>query len=432
MNAVDDSAPDAQLADGTPTPVGEPTTEALRALDQVVSQLALSFATASSARVEPLIAEWLAILADFLAVDRITLYEYSEAEGGLRSAYHFRSLGVDPPPTALNVCEIPAVIAALKRGEVLRYERLGDVPEVDRIGSAPVRFRSVLGAPFAVEGALGYLAFSTLRTERRWHDAVIDRLRTIAEILAHGVARKRGEHRREALEPARRAPEFPELLLGIVGHDLRNPLSAVSGLTQLLRAKTGLPADVVRRVAAIDDAAKRMNDMIGTLLDFGETQMTGSLGLARTATDLGAICAQAISAQAAVCPETAIVFEGTASVRGLWDPARLGQLIRELLSSALARAENNPVSLRLELEGELAVLRVRDSGAPIPAQVLRQIFEPLSSPIAAGQSPWAQGVALRLHIAQQIAQSHGGALSIESSREGGTLFTVRLPIASVA
>jgi signal transduction histidine kinase len=431
MNAADDCPPDAQVADGSPTPVEEPTAEALCALDNVLSRVALSFATATSARIEPLIAEWLEFLADFLAVDRITLYEYSEADGGLRSAYHFRSPGVDPPPTALNVGEVPAVIAALKRGEVLRYERLGDVPVVDRIGIAPIRFRSAVGAPFAVEGALGYLTFSTLWAERRWHDAVVERLRTIAEILAHGVARKRFEQRRDALEPTRRGPEFPELLLGIVGHDLRNPLSAVSGLTQLLRAKEGLPVDVVRRIAAIDDAAKRMNDMIGTLLDFGESQITGRLGLARTATDLGAICAQTIAAQTALRPETAIVFESAGSVRGLWDPVRLGQLVGELLSNALTRAENNPVRLRLELEGEIAVLRVQDSGAPIPAQVLRQIFEPLS-PSPLGQSPWAQGVALRLHMAQQIANSHGGVLSVESSRESGTQFTVRLPVASLA
>jgi signal transduction histidine kinase len=330
----------------------------------------------------------------------------------------------------LNVGEIPAVIAALKRGDVLRYETLGDVPVVDRVGIAPIRFRSAIGAPFAVEGALGYLTFSTLRTERRFHDTVVERLRTIAEILAHGVARKRAEQRRETLEPTQRAPQFSELLLSVVGHDLRNPLSAVSGLSQLLRAKEGLPADVVRRVAAIDDAAKRMNDMIGTLLDFGECQKTGSLGLARTATDLGEICAQAIAAHRALRPETPISFAGAASARGLWDPARLGQLVRELLSNALTRAEHNPVSLRLELDPAhgLAVLRVHDSGAAIPLEVVRQIFEPLS-PAAAGQSPWAQGVALRLHIAQQIVSSHGGSLNIESSRESGTSFTVSLPVA---
>jgi signal transduction histidine kinase len=431
MNAVDDSSPDTSTADGTPTPVEEPTAEALRALDSVLSQVALAFATVTTSRIEPLIAEWLAFLADFLVVDRITLYEYSEADAGLHSAYHFRNPGVEPPPSALNLGEAPAVIAALKRGDILRYERMQDVPVIERNGLGPKRCQSVIGAPFAVEGALGYLTFSTQRAETRWHDAIVQRLSTIAEILAHGVARKRSEQRHGALECAQRGPEFPELLLGIVGHDLRNPLSAVSGLTQLLRAKESLPPDVMRRVAAIDDAAKRMNDMIGTLLDFGESQLTGGMGLSRTATDLGVICAQAIAAQAAASPQAAVVFDDSVSVRGLWDPARLGQLVRELLSNALNRAEGNPVSLRLALEGDFAILHVHDAGAVIPAQILRQIFEPLS-PTPAGQSPWAQGVALRLHVAQQIAHSHGGGLSVESSRESGTLFTVRLPIAIVA
>jgi hypothetical protein len=77
MSVVDDSEHDARAADGTPTPVEEPTAEALSALDDVLSRVALSFATASSVRIEPLIAEWLGFLADFLTVDRITLYEYS-------------------------------------------------------------------------------------------------------------------------------------------------------------------------------------------------------------------------------------------------------------------------------------------------------------------------------------------------------------------
>ncbi len=430
MSVVDDSAP-VGAADGTPAPVEEPTAEELRALDDALWQLAHAFATATPSRIEPLILDWLARLTRLLAVDRVTLYEYSEADAGLHGLYHFRNPGIDPPPSALNVGEVPAVVAALKRGEVLRYERLRDVPVIDRVGIAPFRFPSVLGAPFAVEGAMGYLVFSTLRAERRFHDAVVQRLRTVAEILAHGIARRRSEQRRGVLEPRRSRPEFAELLLGIVGHDLRNPLSAVSGLAQLLRAKEGLPPDVVRRVAAIDQAAKRMNDMIATLLDFGESQISGSLALARTPTDLQVICAQAIAQHAAARPATPIVFDDTGPMRGLWDPARLQQLVGELLSNALTRAEHDPIILSLSRDDAFAVLRVQDLGAVIPELVLRQIFEPLS-PTPAGQSPWAQGVALRLHIAQQIASSHGGELTVESSRDRGTQVTVRLPVTSVA
>ena len=430
MSVLDDSTP-VTTTDGTPTPVEEPTAEELRALDDALSQLAYSFATATGPQIEPLILDWLQRLTSLLAVDRVTLYEYSEADAGLHSVYHFRNPGIDPPPSALNVGEVPAVVAGLKRGEVLRYERLRDVPVIDRVGIAPFRFPSVLGAPFAVEGAMGYLIFSTLRAERRFHDAVVERLRVVAEILAHGVARRRSVQRLGSLEPRPGGPGFAELLLAIVGHDLRNPLSAVSGLAQLLRAKEGLPPDVVRRVAAIDQAAKRMNDMIATLLDFGESQMTGSLALARTPTDLQVLCAQAIAQHAAARPATPIVFNQTEPVRGLWDPARLQQLVGELLSNALTRAEHNSINLSLSRDGESAVLRVQDQGAVIPELVLRQTFEPLS-PAPAGQSPWAQGVALRLHIAQQIAHSHGGELSVESSRDGGTQVTVRLPIASVA
>ncbi|MET0794248.1 MAG: HAMP domain-containing sensor histidine kinase, partial [Polyangiaceae bacterium] len=343
----------------------------------------------------------------------------------------FRNPGIDPPPLALTVGEVPAAIAALKRGEVLRWERLQDVPMSDRVGMMPLRFPSALSAPFAVEEALGYLTFSTFRAQRRFHDATIQRLRTIAEILAHGVARKRAEQVREALERSQRGPELSQFLLGIVGHDLRNPLSAVIGLSQLLRGKEGLPPDVVRRVAVIDEAAKRMNDMIATLLDFGESQMNGRLALARTATDLQAICTQSVAAQLAAHPGVPIVFEESVSARGFWDPARLGQLVRELLSSASTRASGNPVALRLTLEEESAVLRVHDGGVAIPALVLRQIFEPFSA-TPAGQSPWAQGVALRLHIAQQIAHSHGGKLDVESSLESGTLFTLQLPLTIVA
>ncbi len=190
------------------------------------------------------------------------------------------------------------------------------------------------------------------------------------------------------------------------------------GLSQLLRGKEDLPPDVRRRVTAIDEAATRMNDMIATLLDFGESQISGGLTLARTPTDLEAVCAQAIAAQTKIRPGIPIVFEDAVPARGLWDPARLAQLVRELLASALMRTEKDPVLVSLAIEGEFAVLSVRDAGTAIPTLVLRQIFEPLA-PTPTGQSPWAQGVALRLYIAQQIAHSHGGSLSVESSRDGG-------------
>jgi signal transduction histidine kinase len=432
MSAIDDSSL-ASPPDGSPTPVDEPSAQILLELDRVVAELALSFATTSASKIEPLIATWLERLTAFLALDRITLYEYSEADFGLHSAYHFRNPGIEPPPTVLEAGAIPAVIAALKRGEAVRYERLSDVPVVDRVGIAPYRFPSVLGAPFAVDGVLGYLTFSTLREERTWHDAVVQRLRTVAEIFAHGVARKRNEQRREASEPGPSGSAFPELLLGIVGHDLRNPLSAVSGLSQLLRAREGLPADVVRRIAAIDEAAKRMNDLIATLLDFGESQLTGELSLSRTATDLEALCEQAIAALLAARPDAQIVFQQTQPVRGEWDPARLAQLVRELLVNALTRAEGGPIRVGLTTEAGFAVLRVHTAGAAgtvIPAAILRQIFEPLA-PVPEGQSPWAQSVALRLHIVQQIARSHAGSMTAESSRESGTVFTVRLPLTNL-
>jgi signal transduction histidine kinase len=429
MSVADDAMSAPQSTDGTPAPVEVPSPEALRDLDEFVARMALSFATATSSRVELLITEWLERLTHFLSVDLVTLYEFSAPDGALHSDYHFRNHGIDPPPTALTMAEIPAVLAALERGEVLRYERPCDVPLVDRAGIAAFRFPSVLGAPFAIDGALGYLVFSALRAERRFHDSVVLRLRTSAEILAHGVVRQRAVQRRDVLEPKPGAPGFPELLLSIVSHDLRNPLSAVSGLAQLLRSKDGLAPDVARRVAAIDEAARRMNDMIATLIDFGETQLHGGLRLTRTSTDLQDICQQAISAQ----PQTtlSIVFEESNSVRGAWDSARLGQLVRDLLAYALTRAENQPIFLSLKQVGASAVLSVRDSGAVIPELILRQIFEPLA-PVPTGQGPWVQGVALRLHIGQQIAQSHGGTLSVESSREAGTHFTVRLPIMRIA
>ena len=129
---------------------------------------------------------------------------------------------------------------------------------------------------------------------------------------------------------------FRELVIGILSHDLRNPLAAISGLTQLVLRKEGLPADVVRRLFAIDGATKRINELIETLLDFGKLQVTGELELAPTSVDLGELCARVIAERRLTHPHGRLVFEPSGSVRGTWDPVKLAQLLAYLLANAVA------------------------------------------------------------------------------------------------
>lgn len=221
---------------------------------------------------------------------------------------------------------VPATVEHLRRVEPLRCETPGDIPASDRWVADRVGMRTFVGLPASVEGvALGYLYLGSVREERRWSDDTVQRLQLVADILANALARKHAERDRKIQRELAQALEFRELVMGILGHDLRSPLGAASALVQLVLRDEELPQLVLRRVAAVSSSIDRMNGLIGTLLDFTECRFKGAMTIARTRSDLARICETVVDDQRAEYPGRVISLRHRGAAEGDWDPVRMEQ-----------------------------------------------------------------------------------------------------------
>jgi PAS domain S-box-containing protein len=233
---------------------------------------------------------------------------------------------------------------------------------------------------------------------------------------------------KRAQEQLAQALAFRERMIGILGHDLRNPLSAVRALSTLLQRREDLPADAREGLGEIARAGQRMLELIETLLDFTNSRFKGSLPIAPVPTDLHAVCRGVVAEMRAAAPRRTIGLDLEGDGRGTWDPARIAQVVSNLVANALEHgAGEGPVRVSVGGGGAHAVLEVRNEGPAIAPELRAVIFEPFCRGVAHRSASGARGLGLGLYIVREIVSAHGGSIAVESSAERGTTFSVRLP-----
>ena len=221
---------------------------------------------------------------------------------------------------------------------------------------------------------------------------------------------------------------FRERMLGILGHDLRNPLSAVVVGLSLLRRRADLAEDAREQVNRIDRAAKRMLEMIETLLDFSESRFKGSLPIAPVTADLHEVARAVMEELRAANPGREIELTTRGDGRSRCDPARMAQVVSNLVGNALVHgARDEPVRVSIAGDADELSLAVSNGGTPIPAELLPVLFEPFRQGPGCRDASRARGLGLGLYIAKQIVTAHGGEIDVRSTAESGTTFTVRVP-----
>jgi len=233
---------------------------------------------------------------------------------------------------------------------------------------------------------------------------------------------------KRAQEQLARTLVFREQVMAVLGHDLRNPLAAVRALASLLLRREDIPESARESLAEIGRAGQRMLEMIGTLLDFTDSRFKGSLPIAPVATDLHEVCRAVVHELLAAEPGRTIELDLEGDGRGIWDPARIGQAVSNLVANALEHgAKDGSVRVSVGGDGEEAVVEVENDGAPIPPELRAVMFEPFSRGSALRDASHARGLGLGLYIVSQIVSAHDGSIAVESTAERGTTFTVRLP-----
>lgn len=232
----------------------------------------------------------------------------------------------------------------------------------------------------------------------------------------------------------RRARRARDDFLGLVGHELRTPLAAISGYLDLaLRAlpKLELPDPVQRQ--RLESYLGRGRANVDRLVRLVDTMLTvdrfesGRWPIDRRPIDLAPLVAESVSNYAgAIGRPLALELPGR-KVPVAGDPDRLDQVVTNLLSNAVRHASPAfapPVVLAVE--GAEAVLTVSDDGTGVPASERERIFERFYRLPEGG---FRSGMGLGLFIVRQLVEAHGGSVAAGERPGGGAAFTVRLPLA---
>lgn len=232
-----------------------------------------------------------------------------------------------------------------------------------------------------------------------------------------------------ALEKSRldQTAEFRERLIGIVSHDLRNPIGAILMGTQLLLGRDHLDPATTKTISRIHSSAERAARMIRDLLDFTQARLGGGIEIRTAPTDLRTIANQVVEEASITHASRRIVLRASGDATGAWDGDRIAQVLGNLLTNAVVYSPaDTPVNVVIHGETSDVVLAVHNEGPPIPVDARARIFEPMQR-ASEQMSSAARSVGLGLYIVRSIVTAHGGTIGIESREEAGTTFTVRLP-----
>ena len=219
---------------------------------------------------------------------------------------------------------------------------------------------------------------------------------------------------------------FRDQFIGVLSHDLRTPLMAVTMGAALLAGTEDNPERRRRAVTRIMNSTQRMDRMIADLLDLTRVRLGGSLPLKRRPANLQQMCEDTMMEIRVSHPDALLRWYGSGDLRGEWDASRLEQVVSNLVGNAIQHGNGTPITLTGRDQGNSVTLTVHNEGPAIPAEVLPYIFEPLTR----GHADDASHVGLGLFIARAIVQAHMGQIQVTSSTDAGTTFTITLPKAA--
>jgi signal transduction histidine kinase len=312
---------------------------------------------------------------------------------------------------------MPISRSYLERGEAFNLipSQLEGV-EYEHYAEDPYPVKSELDIPIFVDGEwAGLIGFADEKVEREWSEGDLSLLTTAASMVGAFWEREAARNRLEEMSQAK--DEF----LASISHELRTPLTSVMGYAQLLHDRDDDLSGSQRREAAssVMKQAADLEHIVNDLLVAAKAEM-GELTVSRVPVNLSAQAAQVLEEYG---EKSAGIEVGGKKVRALGDPARVRQVLRNLITNAL-RYGGEQIRVEIADRPGIAAVRVIDDGPGIPPEDRERIFQPLQR--VASTPGLTAALGLGLTISNQLAQMMGGDLVYRY--EGESVFELSLPV----
>jgi signal transduction histidine kinase len=219
------------------------------------------------------------------------------------------------------------------------------------------------------------------------------------------------------------------LFLGVLGHDLRNPIGAATMAARHM-VKHGATEPHQRRLASqIVSTTERATKILNDLLDITRSAFGTDIPVVKAAMDMGPLGLQIAEEMRTLSNGRAIDIDIIGDTSGEWDQTRMGQVLSNLIGNALQYSpENSPILVTIAGQGGDLFISVHNAGDPIPPDKIKVVFDSFAR-AQEGQveREGTMNLGLGLYIAKRIVLAHKGHINVVSTAEGGTTFTVQVP-----
>jgi signal transduction histidine kinase len=274
-------------------------------------------------------------------------------------------------------------------------------------------------------GLLAALWVAAMRESEAQREAAA-KWEAAARALQDEIARR--QHAEESLRQGVERLSFGDQLIGIVSHDLRNPLNAISLSAGVIARRDSLAPEDAKLLQRIQVASHRAADLIRDLLDFTQARLGGRIPVHARAMNFHELLQTVLAEVDATYPNRIECSLEAADASGEWDPDRLAQVVENLVVNAMKYGvEGGIVRVRTSSDEGSLEFQVHNDGDPIAENKIAGMFEPLQRGADASQPNPDRSIGIGLFIVKHIVDAHAGRITVDSTLERGTTFTVSLP-----
>ena len=223
------------------------------------------------------------------------------------------------------------------------------------------------------------------------------------------------------------------VFLAILGHDVRNPLGAISMGAQMIMHDTTLPPRHLKVAAQVLRSTQRVTDIVSDLLDYSTSHLGGGIPVTLAEYDLSMECVSVVQEMKLFHPERQFNADIQDGITATWDRARISQALSNLIGNAVQHGSaGSPIWITLSTEAKDVVMVVQNEGEIITPSRLRTMFDPSKSfaikSTSERSASQTTNLGLGLYITHEIVLAHGGKIWVTSTQSEGTTVKVRIPL----